>query len=337
MTFEPMIKIFSFKYIIILTFITLVLIFFVKFSSAAEKPVETSLPTSIGLIGQLAPNFGGEFLSGESFRLEDYIGKDMIILNFFTTYCGPCRIEIPELNHFYNERKGKNLQLIGIDIEENPRKVRSFVERMHTTFPVTVDNGALKNRLNINGFPVTVVIGVDGLIQYEKIGVVNIEQSIEPLYKANLALLKKKKQVSVDAFLARHKQEGNKFIEVTPPQVNPIPGYVFNPNKSNKIFDINVVLDNEEELHVEVDYYYDGSHGDKRNFIDCYIRSNDKSSAFGNRPATAPVGRHKVITPQFHRKGCLTNEIECKLTSRFNSEWLASKTIPYKKRWKNCD
>src|SRR5215469_12994634 len=68
--------------------------------------------------GQIAPDFELKTESGERFRLSENVGKEVIVLNFFATWCGPCREEMPELNRYFDEHKADSFLLIGIDAEE---------------------------------------------------------------------------------------------------------------------------------------------------------------------------------------------------------------------------
>src|SRR5689334_2295499 len=78
--------------------------------------------------GRMAPDFTLKTTRGESFQVADNIGKKVIVLNFFATWCGPCRAEMPELSRYYNEHNN-DFVLIGIDAEETPERVDDFLHQ----------------------------------------------------------------------------------------------------------------------------------------------------------------------------------------------------------------
>ena len=135
-----------------------------------------------------APDFTFRLLDGETFRLADHVGKKVIILNFFTTWCGPCKKEMPEFERFYNENKEKIL-LVGIDVDEKKSKVEEFIHELQLTFPIGIsesdDSKSASYRYGVKSFPTTVVIGVDGRVALYEMGAIsNAEVVFTPLIKA---------------------------------------------------------------------------------------------------------------------------------------------------------
>ncbi len=107
-----------------------------------------------------------------TFQLDDgrvLSGKDLDgkvrILNFWATWCGPCREELPELVRFYQEFREKDVVLIGISVDENPDDVRSFIDEYNLNYPIvtTGPNGEWAKRFNGPPWlPITVIYGKDG-------------------------------------------------------------------------------------------------------------------------------------------------------------------------------
>ncbi len=99
---------------------------------------------SIGMSGGVdwrnhtAPDFEITTTRGERFRLLDNIGKKVIVLNFFATWCGPCRAEMPELSRYFDEHKSDSFLLLGIDAEEKGDRVDAFLDELKVTFPAGV-------------------------------------------------------------------------------------------------------------------------------------------------------------------------------------------------------
>lgn len=121
-------------------------------------------------------------LDGERVALSDLAGKGMV-LNFWATWCPPCRREMPLLESAWNEYRSRNVVIIGIDVGEPPDTVRRYVDSIGVTYPIWVDapRGAagfndtneLLTRFGGVGLPTTVFIGADGAIKKTHIGELN--------------------------------------------------------------------------------------------------------------------------------------------------------------------
>ena len=148
-----------------------------------------------------APDFEITTTRGEHFRLSDNVGKKTIVLNFFATWCGPCRAEMPELNRYFNEHKSQSFVLLGIDAEEKGDRVDAFLEELKVDFPAGVDDGPIRKKYGVESFPTTVVIGVDGKVQlYETGALVNAEVAFDNLLRQNQQLLQSGQSISPDAY-----------------------------------------------------------------------------------------------------------------------------------------
>jgi len=141
--------------------------------------------------GRVAPDFELALMDGREFKLSDNIGKKIIILNFFATWCEPCRQEMPELSKFYLERQDDKFIMIGIDVDEKIDVVRSFLAKADVSFPVGIDiGGKIAAAYSANGLPTTVVIGADGLIKLYEVGAIaNAEISFNPYLEAGVAAI----------------------------------------------------------------------------------------------------------------------------------------------------
>jgi peroxiredoxin len=152
--------------------------------------------------GQIAPDFELKTTRGETFKLSDNVGKKIIVLNFFATWCGPCRAEMPELNRYFNDHKSDSFQLIGIDSEEQQDRVDEFLQDLKVDFPAGIDSGPIQRQYGVSSFPTTVVIGVDGKVQFYETGALaNAEVAFDSLLKGNLENLKLGRTVSTDEYL----------------------------------------------------------------------------------------------------------------------------------------
>jgi peroxiredoxin len=89
-----------------------------------------------------APDFTGRDLDGKTFRLSDHLGKDVVLLDFWSTYCEPCKAEFPLLGAMYEKSKHDGLLVVGVAMDgpETMADVPAFVKRMGIQFPIVVDD-----------------------------------------------------------------------------------------------------------------------------------------------------------------------------------------------------
>jgi len=151
--------------------------------------------------GRVAPDFELKTTKGERFRLSDNVGKKIVVLNFFATWCGPCRAEMPELNRYFNEHKAESFLLIGIDAEEKEDRVQAFLDELKVDFSAGVDEGAIRKQYGVDSFPTTVVIGVDGKVQFYETGtLVNAEVAFDSLLQKNRELMQTGHVISAEDY-----------------------------------------------------------------------------------------------------------------------------------------
>ena len=140
--------------------------------------------------GRIAPDFELKTTRGERFQLSENVGKKVIVLNFFATWCGPCREEMPELNTYFNAHKADSFLLLGIDAEENQDRVDAFLSDLKIDFPAGVDAGPIQKQYGVSAFPTTVLIGVDGKVQFYEAGALaNAEVAFDNLLSKNYQLV----------------------------------------------------------------------------------------------------------------------------------------------------
>jgi thiol-disulfide isomerase/thioredoxin len=155
-----------------LKIIMVVLIFSVAFSGVLLSGCASSGTASEHgpEIGKLAPDFTLNGLDGQEVSLSDLRGKP-VLLNFWATWCGPCRIEMPFLQTIYEKWTGKDLVLLAVNLQEDPGKVRAFIEDAGYSFPILLTSGnEVPLSYNIRGIPATFFIDADGVIRDIKVG-----------------------------------------------------------------------------------------------------------------------------------------------------------------------
>ena len=118
----------------------------------------------------MAPDFELTDTEGEIHRLSDYRGKTVII-NFWTTWCPPCREEIPSMNRAWHTLKREDVVILAINMGEDEDTIFVFTANYPADFPLLMDmDGAVIDQWPVKGLPTTYVVAPDGRIAYRAIG-----------------------------------------------------------------------------------------------------------------------------------------------------------------------
>ncbi|KIL34922.1 thiol-disulfide oxidoreductase [Cohnella kolymensis] len=129
--------------------------------------------------GDTPPGFRLAGLDDKAHDLKDYEGKPLII-NFWGTFCGPCRDEMPALQKQYDKWQAQGLELIGINLGEDRLTAESFVRNVDVNFPILLDKDRQTlNEYGVRQYPTTFFISADGTIQDVVVGGPLSEQEIE--------------------------------------------------------------------------------------------------------------------------------------------------------------
>ena len=113
---------------------------------------------SSGLEGQTAPDFALKSSTGENLRLSEYRG-DVVMINFWATWCGPCRQEMPLLDELYSRYNRVGFNLLGVNIDDDSRRAMQMVEELGVNFPVLFDARKEVSKLyEVEAMPVTVIV-----------------------------------------------------------------------------------------------------------------------------------------------------------------------------------
>ncbi len=125
-------------------------------------------------VGDSAPDFTAETVSGNSFTLSEHSGK-VVLLNFWATWCGPCVGEMPAFEKLYGEY-GEEVAILAVNSMEDTISVAQFVADNGYTFPIAFDaNGAVSMKYPTDGIPYTLVIGKDGTVKNIYLGAKDAE------------------------------------------------------------------------------------------------------------------------------------------------------------------
>jgi cytochrome oxidase Cu insertion factor (SCO1/SenC/PrrC family) len=139
-------------------------------------------------LGQPAPDFSLRDLVGRSVALHSLRGK-VVLVNFWATWCRPCRSELPRLSGWYRRLRGDDLVVLGVDRQESADQVRRFVRPLHLPFSVVLDgNGMVASRYDLVGLPVSFLVDRNGIIRSKHWGAVDesyLHTDLEPLLSSS--------------------------------------------------------------------------------------------------------------------------------------------------------
>ena len=122
------------------------------------------------LKGKMAPDFTVALLDGSSLTLSDKIG-DIVILDFWATWCGPCRIAMPVLEEVAKEIAADGVHLYGVNLQEDPDRIRSYLESKGLDVAVALDtDGSIGEMYEASAIPQTVIVGRDGKVAVVHVG-----------------------------------------------------------------------------------------------------------------------------------------------------------------------
>ncbi|WP_003539936.1 TlpA disulfide reductase family protein [Desulfotomaculum nigrificans] len=138
-----------------------------------ETKTETVETTEATPAPVMAPDFTLEDINGKQVRLSDLRGKKVLI-NFWTTWCKYCRVEMPELQKFYEQTKDKNWQILAVNITRSERSisdVKDYLKTNNFTFPVLLDKtGQVADQYGINSIPTSFILNEKGEVIQTKMG-----------------------------------------------------------------------------------------------------------------------------------------------------------------------
>lgn len=156
----------------------------------SREPVQQSGPitlTEAPIVGYRAPDFTLQTPLGETVTLSDVMarsGGQPVVLNFWASWCGPCRVEMPDLQRAAMKYNGR-AAIIGVNQGEDPATVTDFGNEFAITYPLLVDQDNDVNRTyNVNSLPTTIFIDAGGVVREVNVGILTqavLEDRIENL------------------------------------------------------------------------------------------------------------------------------------------------------------
>jgi peroxiredoxin len=117
-------------------------------------------------VGGSAPDFTLKSNSGKNIKLNEYRG-DVVMINFWASWCGPCRQEMPALEQLYSKYKDLGFVILGVNIDEDSSKAVSMLSKIPVSFPVLFDNTKkVSNLYGVSAMPTTFLLDRDGNLRY---------------------------------------------------------------------------------------------------------------------------------------------------------------------------
>ena len=114
----------------------------------------------------IAPDFTLKSHSGDNLRLSELRGE-VVMINFWASWCGPCRQEMPLLEQLYTEYQPLGFTILGVNVEEDSSKAKSLLEEIPVSFPVLFDTQSQVSKLyDVVAMPSTILVDRDGNVRY---------------------------------------------------------------------------------------------------------------------------------------------------------------------------
>lgn len=159
-------------------------LFAIVFSAASCKKTERSRVVEEGK----APDFTLSDVSGKKVTLSEFRGK-VVLLEFWATWCPPCKDAVPEINKIYEKYKNKGVQVLAISVDQGgdvALKLNSFVKEHQVNYPVLIDDKKVNVSYGVTNVPVAFIIDKEGKVAKKHVGFMEelsekISQDIEAL------------------------------------------------------------------------------------------------------------------------------------------------------------
>lgn len=136
------------------------------FLVAVLSAVSVTGITASDLTGQEAPDFALKSSSGQNLRLSEYRG-DVVMINFWATWCGPCRQEMPLLDDLHSRYSRVGFNLLGVNIDDDSRRAMEMIKELGVDFPVLFDESKEVSQLyQVEAMPVTVLVDREGRVRH---------------------------------------------------------------------------------------------------------------------------------------------------------------------------
>jgi cytochrome c biogenesis protein CcmG/thiol:disulfide interchange protein DsbE len=152
--------------------------------AATSGPLATSAPAPVA--GAPAPDFTLSDLAGRPVKLSALKGQ-VVLINFWATWCIPCKQEMPAIQQAYQARTGKGFTVLAVNLNEPAGDVQAYIDNLKLSFPVLLDAGDVVNTLyRVRGYPTSFFVDRAGVVAVEHVGMMTDSQLAENLARLGL-------------------------------------------------------------------------------------------------------------------------------------------------------
>jgi len=127
----------------------------------------TGAAAALPPVGKAAPDFAAKSDSGRNVRLSELRGQ-VVLINFWASWCSPCRQELPLLNKIYTQYRSAGFMLLAVNVDDNRRDADAMLKRLNLRFPTLFDGGgkSVAKLYGVDTMPATLVIDRDGRVRF---------------------------------------------------------------------------------------------------------------------------------------------------------------------------
>ncbi|MFC1762182.1 TlpA family protein disulfide reductase [Planctomycetota bacterium] len=155
-----------------------------KFPAGRKVKPKNSRQDSRAVVGQPFPTLSFKTLTGDELSVTDLVGR-VVLIDFWATWCGPCRYEIPGLVSLYKEQHDNGFEIIGISLDSDKARLGTYLAENKITWPQYFDgqgwDNAIARRFGVRGIPSTFLIDRSGVLRYTKLRGETLTKAVKEL------------------------------------------------------------------------------------------------------------------------------------------------------------
>jgi peroxiredoxin len=146
-------------------------------AAPSTRGAQTVLPPAPApVVGAPAPDFSLNDLAGQAVKLSSLRGQ-VVLVNFWATWCGPCRLEMPTLEKYYEAFKGQGFVVLAVDMGDEKADVQAFASDHKLSFSIVLDpDMAVSDAYRVSSLPTTFIVDAQGRITQEQVGMLTERQ-----------------------------------------------------------------------------------------------------------------------------------------------------------------